>query len=69
MTDERMIELESKIGHQDFIIEKLTTAVAEQEVAIFKLGEALTAMSQSLKQLLEGDVDNGVRSHEKPPHY
>lgn len=67
MTDNRLIDLESKLAQQDFVIEKLTQALARQEIALFQLEEATTVLAKQIKDLRESRAD--IRGNEKPPHY
>jgi SlyX protein len=63
-----MIQLESKISHQDFQIEKLVQNVSCQEMTLFQLTEKITLLTKQLKEVLELNAGN-IRPNEKPPHY
>lgn len=67
MNDNKIIDLESKIAQQDFVIEKLTKALARQEVALYQLEETATILAKQIKDLRENRAD--IRGNEKPPHY
>lgn len=63
-----LVELESKVAHQDLLLETLNQTVIEQQTRIDDLTAKFTAVIQRLKDL--GDTDALVRpGHEKPPHY
>ncbi len=70
MNEERLIELETKISHQEFQIEKLSHSVATLEITIFQLEETMRALVKRIQDLLKsgGGIETGP-GNEKPPHY
>jgi SlyX protein len=64
MTEQRVIDLEIKISHQEFTLETLQDLVYEQQKAI----EKLTARLDGLAKRVDADLDIGG-GNEKPPHY
>jgi len=66
--DSRSVELESKISHQEFVIETLVRQVQEQGMAIYHLEAKLTAMEKKVIDLGEA-FEGGAPVNQKPPHY
>lgn len=65
ITEERLIDLETKITHQDFLIEQMNEVLFRQQTQLDKLEAILVALGKRL-QGGEGDFGPG---NEKPPHY
>jgi len=68
MSEERFIDLESKLAHQDQMLHELNDAVTEQQAKIMRLEELCKALIQRVRSAGEGlpDSDPG---DERPPHY
>ncbi len=66
--DRRMIKLETRIAHQDKVIQELSDSIAEQ----WKTIDALTRRLKSLRDNV-GELDNDLRGlmpdESPPPHY
>lgn len=67
MSEQRFIDLETKIAHQDFLLEELNQVLYEQQKTIGKLETMLTTLTKRLEGF--GDCDNIRGPGEKPPHY
>jgi SlyX protein len=67
MDEQRLIELETKIAHQEHLIGVLNETVTRQELTLHQLREAMAVLAKRMKE----SVDAGTASlpHEKPPHY
>ena len=68
MNDQRLIDLETKISHQEMAIEVLQQASYEQQKTIERLEHGI----KRLGKLVEGAGDDGLEigpANEKPPHY
>jgi SlyX protein len=68
MTEQRMIDFEIKISHQENSIEALQSVAYEQQKTIDKM----QIMINNLAKRLEGDSDGRIEvgpANEKPPHY
>ncbi len=66
--DQRMIELEMRVAHQDKVIQELSDSIAEQ----WKTIDALTRRLQSLRDsvgTLDNDVQGLMPDEPPPPHY
>ena len=66
MIDQRLIDLEIKISHQEVAIEALQHLAYEQQKVI----EKLTAKLDGLTKRFDGGDDLEIGpANEKPPHY
>ncbi|MBX2986362.1 MAG: SlyX family protein [Bdellovibrionaceae bacterium] len=65
--EQRIIDLESKISHQEFLLEKLNEVLYEQQKTVDRLEKSIEA----LKKRIEGeDLEPKIGpADEKPPHY
>lgn len=68
MTEERIINLETKLTHQEDTLEQLSQVLYEQQKTIDKLELLLTKLTQKLVEVI-GEGDSEIRGNEKPPHY
>ena len=66
MSEQRLIDLETKYSFQENLLEELRKTVHEQYLTIEKLEKNLKFLTSRLESLLEDDIDS---SHKKPPHY
>jgi SlyX protein len=66
MSEERLIDLEIKITHQEHQIEQLNKTVFEQQQKIDQLDALLKALGKRLQNTGAGEVGP---ANEKPPHY
>lgn len=65
-TEDRFIEIEIKLVHQEDLVESLNQIVYEQQKRIDKL----EALCGALAQHLSDDSQGGLNTvNEKPPHY
>lgn len=66
MSEERLIEIEMKISHQEVMIEELNEVIRTQQ-------EAIDRLEKSLKTLISSTHESGKKAvgpaNEKPPHY
>ncbi|MEK2644676.1 SlyX family protein [Bdellovibrio sp. BCCA] len=67
MSEQRFIDLETKIAHQEFLLEELNQVLYQQQQTIDKLEGLLQALTKRLQGLGDGDDVRGPG--EKPPHY
>lgn len=68
MSEQRFIDIETKLAHQEFQIEELNQVIYEHQKTITKLETLLEGLTKRLKEVLASDGDE-IRDHEKPPHY
>ena len=69
-TEDRFIDIEIKLAHQEHIVESLNQRVYEQQQQIDKLEQMCAALVQHVRgpgaKAAEG---GGALAHEPPPHY
>lgn len=68
MSDERLVDIESKLAHQDQLLIELNDVITDQQAKIMKLEElyaALVERVRSMGEALPGDTSQD----ERPPHY
>ena len=68
ITEDRLIEIETKIAHQENTVESLNQVVYQQQKKIDHLEGMLSALAKHVKDMVasSGEASSG---HEKPPHY
>ena len=69
MSEERLVEIETKIAFQEQTIEDLNDVLYEQQQEIERLGSICDALVKRVKEL--SDLNQGIDApaNEKPPHY
>ncbi|MGZ3745294.1 MAG: SlyX family protein [Pseudobdellovibrionaceae bacterium] len=67
MTEERFIEIETKITHQEFLIEQLNKVICEQQNKIDQLEAVLMTLVKRTQELLPPPEIGPA--NDKPPHY
>ena len=67
MSEERFVTLETKVSHQEFLLEKLNRVICEQQDVIEVLEAKLKILVDRMKEM--GPPPGDIRGHEKPPHY
>lgn len=68
MDEKRIIDLETKIAHQDLLLEELNQVIYQQQLQIDQLDKTLRQLAKRFKEAL-GSEGEDIRGHEKPPHY
>lgn len=68
MSEERFIDLESRLAHQDQMLNELNDVVAEQQAKIMHLEELCKSLIERVRSLGEG-MPAGDPGSERPPHY
>lgn len=68
MSEDRFVDLESRIAHQDQMLHELNEVVTGQQARIMQLEELSRALLERVRSLGEG-VQTGDPGDEKPPHY
>ena len=64
--EERLMELEMRLGHQEEAIDVLNRTVYRQQKRIDQLEAALSELARRMAEKAHDRVDP---VHEKPPHY
>ena len=68
MEQDRLVELEIKISHQELAIEKLQEQVYVQDATIQSLELSLKVLKARVEALAQGEGTIGP-ADQKPPHY
>lgn len=68
MSEQRFIDLETKISHQEYLIDELNQVIYEQQKTIDKIEAQIAIFAKKLEEALnDGPEIRGP--DEKPPHY
>ena len=68
MSEARFIDLETKLAHQDQLLNELNDVVTSQQTRIMQLEELCKALTQRVRAGGEG-LPEGDPGDERPPHY
>lgn len=70
MSEDRFVDIETRIAHQEHQIEQLNGVVTDQQLRITRLEDACRHLAERLRQL--ADEPQGSASQpedDRPPHY
>ena len=68
MSEDRFIDLESRLAHQDQLLNELNDVVTDQQAKIMQLEELCRSLLNRVRSL--GDESpEGDPADERPPHY
>ncbi len=68
MTEERLVEIESKLAHQDQLVYELNDVVTSQQARIMQLEALVESLLERVRTLGEATTGEPV-GDERPPHY
>ena len=68
MSEERFIDLETRLAHQDHLLHELDEVVTAQQARIMRLEDLCRSLIDRVKAIGDGPSD-GDAAHEIPPHY
>jgi len=68
MSEERFIDLETRLAHQDQLLNELNEVVTSQQTKIMQLEELCKALIQRVRAAGD-DVADSDPGDERPPHY
>jgi SlyX protein len=68
MDESRIIEIESKLAHQDHLLIELNEVVSDQQTKLMRLEELFAAMVERVRSLGDNSPD-AAPQNERPPHY
>ena len=68
MSEARFIDLETKLAHQDQLLNELNDVVTSQQAKITQLEELCQALIQRVRASSEG-LPESDPGDERPPHY
>ncbi len=66
--EERLVNLESKLAHQEYLLDALNKTVYEQRKKIDELDALCIALAKRLADV-HARLPDGLPVNEKPPHY
>ena len=69
MSDERLIELETRVAHQERLIDELNDVLTDQQSRLTRLEQTAEALKDRLRTIGEGGAGAGDPADERPPHY
>lgn len=69
MSEERLVEIETRIALQEQTIMELNDVVYEQQKEIQRLGSICDALMKNIKEFAEVTPGSNASANEKPPHY
>jgi SlyX protein len=69
MSEDRLVEIETKIAFQEQTIKDLSDVLYEQQQEIERLGSICDALVKRVKEFSELAPGIGAPATEKPPHY
>jgi SlyX protein len=64
----KIIEIETKLAHQDQLLIELNQVMTDQQTQLMRLEELFTAMVERIRSLADNSPDAAPRD-ETPPHY
>jgi len=67
MGDERFVDIEVKLAHQEQVVNELNEVVTQQQAKLMQLEELCTSLIQRVRSIGEGDAT--PEQDERPPHY
>jgi len=68
MSEERFIDIESRLAHQDQLLNELNDVVTDQQAKIMQLNELCKSLIARVRSM--GDaIPEGDPGDERPPHY
>lgn len=68
MSEERFIDIETRLAHQDQLLHELNEVVTGQQARIMDLEELCRALLERVRSLDDG-LTAGNPVDERPPHY
>ena len=68
MDEERLIDLETKLSHQEHLLSELDEALTSQQAQLAQLALFCKSLLDRIKSLPDGD-SGGSSNDERPPHY
>ena len=68
MSEERFIDLESRLAHQDQLLHQLNNVVTDQQAKLMQLEELCRSLIDRVRSVGDGG-EPGDPADERPPHY
>jgi SlyX protein len=67
MSEDRLVDIEVKLAHQDQLLVDLDKIVTDQQAKIMQLEELVSTLIDRVRAIGEGAADSP--QDERPPHY
>ncbi len=68
MTEQRFVDLETKLAHQEHLLLELNEVITKQQENIMRLEKLCDSIIERVRSLGEA-LPAGASADEKPPHY
>ena len=68
MSDDRLIDIETKLAHQEQLLLELNEVLTEQQARLMQLEQLSTTMVERIRAIGEATPE-GTPVDERPPHY
>lgn len=68
MSEERLVDIESKLAHQDQLLIELNEVITDQQAKIMRLEELYSALVERVRSMGEA-LPGDSSQDERPPHY
>jgi SlyX protein len=68
MSEDRLVDIEVKLAHQDQLLDDLNEVVTQQQVRIMQLEELCNSLVARVRSIGEALPDEN-KADERPPHY
>ena len=68
MSDERLVDIETKLAHQEQLLLELNEVITDQQARIMQLEEHYRVLIERVRSIGEM-VPNADSGTERPPHY
>ena len=68
MSEDRLIEIESKLAHQEQLVFELNEVVTEQQSKIMQLEQLCKSLVERIRSIGESTTGDTPRD-DRPPHY
>ncbi len=68
MTDDRLVDIETKLAHQEQMLIELNDALTKQQDSIMTLERLCASISERLRSLGDAETSSPPED-ERPPHY
>ncbi|MCH8059085.1 MAG: SlyX family protein [Proteobacteria bacterium] len=68
MNEERLVDIESKLAHQDQLIYELNDVVTKQQEQIMQIEKLCNSLVNRMRAMSDTQTDDAGQD-ERPPHY
>ena len=68
MSEDRLVDIESKLAHQDQLMLELNDVVTAQQAKIMQLEQLCSSLLERVRSISEA-MPGDAQADERPPHY